>query len=100
MFVLTSVIVTVTPGSANPDGSTILPTRPPLTAWASATRAHSRTSAAADRHTTRARLEKRSMSQSSLVLQDAQCTPDDERERRAANDERLLSGAVLRQFPD
>src|SRR3954463_15589669 len=34
MFVFTSVIVTVAPGTARPASSTTLPSRPPFTAWA------------------------------------------------------------------
>src|SRR4051812_48147787 len=62
MLVFTSVMVTVTPGSASPDGSVMLPTRPPLTACASAPGATHRTRAAIDRHVASARLTRRTIS--------------------------------------
>src|SRR5206468_12446784 len=62
MFVFTSVIVTVTPGSASPDESTMLPSSAPFTACASTTCAHVRTSAAADTLLTSVRPRRRSMS--------------------------------------
>src|SRR5438093_2855236 len=62
MFVFTSVMVTVPPGSARPDESTMLPSSAPVTACASTTRAHVRTSAAADTLLTSVRPRRRSMS--------------------------------------
>src|SRR5207237_10166852 len=47
MFVLTSVIVTVTPGSANADWSPMFPTRPPFTACARAIAPHPSTKSTA-----------------------------------------------------
>src|SRR5438046_737329 len=62
MFVFTSVIVTLTPGNAKPDASTMLPTRPPLTAWALTVVEHATTSAAADTHAASVRPKRRAMS--------------------------------------
>src|SRR4029453_8328859 len=61
MLVFTSVIVTVTPGSARPDSSTMLPSRPPFTAWAPAMAAPSTTKATAIALTPSARLTRRLM---------------------------------------
>src|SRR5262245_51843599 len=62
MLVFTSVIVTVTPGSAPPDVSTMLPSMPPLTAWACATPDTTTTSAAAVAHAASVRAKRRAMS--------------------------------------
>src|SRR4051812_28461286 len=61
MLVLTSVIDTVTPGSAAPDWSSTLPTRPPLTACACAGAAQATMSAAADAHAASVRGKRRAI---------------------------------------
>src|SRR4051812_37771095 len=61
MFVLTSVIVTVTPGSTRPDASLTLPSRDPFTACAAATADDARTSRTIVPHAASVRPQRRYM---------------------------------------
>src|SRR5256885_43441 len=59
MFVLTSVMVTVTPGRTEPDASLTLPSRDPFTACAAARADDARTSATIVPHTPSVRPQRR-----------------------------------------
>src|SRR3954467_3140712 len=61
MFVLISVMVTVTPGSTRPDASLTLPSRDPFTAWPAATADDARTSRTIVANTPTVRRKRRPM---------------------------------------